>query len=199
MARVSLGPITTFVSGRIGRLVLRQTRFGTVAQIAPARPPNETPAMAQTRRLFRVGVRAWHTLPAPLAQALEALHRAAQHGSPGPWITAFARYHYTGLWAYPFRTNPAPTIQILSIIELPTSWSVICSNLLPANWDQAWCLIFNPLVDIVSLGWQTVPAGDTLISVDKCPLPPGPCHLLLIPKLSGSNKDCGSGDAHVLP
>jgi len=155
--------------------------------------------MRLVRDRWRVGVQAWHLLPAPLRDALAARHTARSQGCPGPWLGSWVRYGTTGAWRYAHYTDALPFLQITSIMARPTWWDVHCTGYLPPGWGHARVLVWHYSAGPWVLGWTLVPAALPVIEVDypehMVPL----SDLCIIPTLTGSAKRCGVGDAHPLP
>ncbi|MGB8273919.1 MAG: hypothetical protein WCF16_01465 [Alphaproteobacteria bacterium] len=199
MARLALGPIASDVSGRIGRIVLRRTRYGIVAQSLPPTRVYFTPAAILSKDRFRQAQRAWAIMPQPLKGALADLQRASHLGTPGPWMTTWIAYATTGLWHYRPVANSRQSVAILSITDNDPWWIVSFADNMTPPWDRFWFKLFHPSEPApLSESWFRFPNMGSPMSFSKSAVPPG-SSLLLVPTITGDQTAFGSGDAHLLP
>lgn len=199
MAKIALGPFASSISGRIGKLLVRQTRFGTVVQ--QQHPPREevTPREQQVRDRFAVAVRTWLLLDYVGADCLAPLQRAAGTGSPGPWLTAILRYLETGEYRYPYATLP----QIAPIIERiwfdGVWWKCTLNHAAVPPCTLLYALKFNATTVDDDVPCRTyVSWASRTITLSAPGMVPGN-HLLLIPFTSMAPWQCGLATCAPIP
>lgn len=199
MARLQHGPIVASASGRIGRLIIRQTRFGPVAQTAYDPPSYQTDAALAAKARFRTAQNAWSAMPATLSTPLKAMHAAQHLGVPGPWITAMITFMGGAPWEYLPATNPERELKINDIINFGAYWKVLLRHDLVYPWDTVHAVWNNPTTGFEpGRGWWTVVGSGNELLVPRR-LPHHDMFLLLIPRHHPPTIAFGRGDAHFAP
>lgn len=199
MARVQTGPLVLDITGKLGSVVLRRTRFGIVAQKNRAPITFQTAPAIQSRQRFAAGVRTWAIMPVYLQAILKALHWTAHAASPGPWMSAWIAYGMSGPWHYPFRTHPAYSLRILDITVVFGKWHIDYYSTQPPAWDFFHAVPFHPLTGPeTSHGWRIIKVVGGILETPVLPMPPG-SSLLVIPTNPSNLAEIGLGDAHPLP
>lgn len=199
MARLQHGPVVSSASGRIGRIVIRQTRFGPVAQTAYDVPPYTTPKALAAKARFRTAQNAWSIMPSDLSGVVGDIHRKHAYGVPGPWITAMLAYMVGQPWKYPPATHPGKELAIESVEICASWWYVHFRETLAMPWNGFWSLTFHATEGVNrEYGWQYgAHEGDKLI-VPYYTCPHG-WSFVILPTLVTSFDVLGRGDAVVLP
>lgn len=199
MARIQHGPVVASASGRIGGVVIRQTRFGPVVQTAFDVPPYTTPAALAAKARFRIAQNAWSIMPSNFSDIVTACHKALHSGIPGPWITAMLAYMRGDPWTYRPCTNPEIEQFITSIDYYGGQCRVFLHPILSADWRLVLCLYFHPVHGVDrSLGWIGRFHSGSYVLVPLTALPAG-ASIVIIPKRFSPHKAIGRGDAHALP
>ncbi|MBA7633560.1 hypothetical protein ES703_41128 [subsurface metagenome] len=199
MARLEHGPIVASASGRIGRIVIRQTRFGPVAQTAHDPPAYQTEKALAAKARFRTAQNAWSIMPTDLSDHLRAFHREHRLGIPGPWTSAMLNYMGGQPFDYKPATNPEIEIHITSIVPQFPGYIVNIRPLDDPDWYRAFYLYFHPTDGVDrSLGWTRVEHSGTLILTKACSLAAG-AHIVVIPNRVSGPAAIGRGDAYPLP
>lgn len=199
MARIEHGPVVASASGRIGRLVIRQTRFGPVAQTAYDPPAYKTEKALAAKARFRTAQNAWSIMPTDLSHPLREYHRHHHLGIPGPWISAMLNYMGGQSFDYKAATNSEIELHITSIVPQFPGYIVNVRPVSDPNWCRAFYLYFHPTHGVDrSLGWIRVDHSPTFINTAACSLPPG-AHIVVIPNRVTPPERLGRGSAHLLP
>lgn len=107
MARIQLGPLAASVSGRMGNLLFRRTRWGPVVQSMHEMPDSVSDATLDAQNRFRVAARSWSLMYLGMRTTFTAVQRSRSTGSPGPWVGALLDYLAGRAWAYPLVTHPS--------------------------------------------------------------------------------------------
>ncbi len=199
MARIQHGPVVASASGRIGGVVIRQTRFGPVAQTAYDVPSYQTaPALAAKAR-FRTAQRAWSIMPTDLSDLLRACHRALHAGIPGPWITAMLAASVGTPWHYLPATNPEIEFHISSINWIGQDYQIWYWPDLPSGWQDCWYLLFHPINGVhPEVRWRKKSFGNDYVLIPRIWWEPG-LHIVILPSTWKAYDAVGRGDVAELP
>lgn len=199
MAKILLGCIASELTGRLGQMIARRTRFGPVVQTAYQVPSYKTEAALAVKARFRTSQNAWSIMRTDLSDHLRALHAARGAGVPGPWHTAMLNYMHGQPFEYWPATNPEIELHIESVVPQNGTYIVHFRQPLPYPWHHAYYLFFHPAegVDRTN-GWVRGEHSGAFLNTLTCPLGPG-ASIVIIPSRYPPPEGIGRGDAHLLP
>ncbi|MBA7535226.1 hypothetical protein ES705_27479 [subsurface metagenome] len=198
MARVQLGPLAATISGRVGDLLFRRTRYGTVVQkMHPVRNVS-TDAQLVTRDRFRIAARTWSVMPKPLRDDLLARQRSLATGSPGPFAASTLNFLAGDAWRYAHCSDPSIDPGYVSFyINLP-NWTMRFKYgpQAPFNSFHVFFFVWPPHPNFTPR-WTIAPWSSPYLNL----LPfyaPGLLHAILIPRIAAHPERSGQGVASPL-
>ncbi len=199
MALVELGPLVHRVSGRIGRMLFRDTRWGTVAQSMHPVRTTVTDRETLVRARFAIAVRTWAIMNQPIKDTLIERQEMDGHGIPGPWIGALLHYLDGDGYSYRHASIPAVSPRIISIVETGPTWKITLDQAPVAPFTNMFLLFFPSSVITTHVpAWSNAPWSSPVIEAASSLFTLAD-HLLILPNAGYSTGITGVPDCRPIP
>ncbi len=199
MAKLQLGPLTSQISGRVGSLLFRRTRFGPVVQKMHPVRSTTTEAELAARSRFRIATHSWSVMYDSVQASYTQLQRTANTGTPGPWVASMLGYLAGRDWHYTVVSHPSVHVTIThSHFDGDGLWVRVVKKPDPPFTNVIIFVFAYPETDFVARWYHPGYSGDQYI-LKVLPSDPKPDHVVVVPVDPLITGVTGQGDSRPIP